>query len=122
MAAVTAFSEHAEKVRHYVTGTYPTLDERNQVYTNLGEMRRLYDLAEKQKLDAIEAAAGFEQRATRAEAALAVAQEALRGVLHRHVRLVESGDCGFWDVEKEPEVIAARAAAGGTSESARTVA
>lgn len=35
---------------------------------------------------------------------------ALEGLLTRHARLVESGDCGFWDVDQEPEVIEARAA------------
>jgi hypothetical protein len=38
------------------------------------------------------------------------ARAALRGLLTRYVNMVESGDCGFWDAEKEPEVIAARAA------------
>ncbi|OAH41860.1 hypothetical protein AX777_21350 [Sphingobium yanoikuyae] len=36
--------------------------------------------------------------------------EALDGVLAKYTGLVESGDAGFWDAEKEPEVIAARAA------------
>lgn len=36
--------------------------------------------------------------------------EALQGSLARLVSLVESGDCGFWDVETEESVIAARAA------------
>ena len=36
--------------------------------------------------------------------------EALRGILNHYVRLVESGDAGNWDAEKEPEVIAAREA------------
>ena len=35
--------------------------------------------------------------------------EVLKALLEDHVRLVNSGDCGFWDVELEPEVIAARA-------------
>lgn len=55
-----------------------------------------------------------------AEAKLAkVSQErdrlanALENLLTRHCRLVESGDCGFWDVEQEPEVIEARAALDG---------
>lgn len=38
----------------------------------------------------------------------------LRGVLEAHLKsyvdLIESGDCGRWDAEKEPEVIAARKA------------
>ncbi len=33
---------------------------------------------------------------------------ALQALLDKHVELVASGDCGHWDVEKEPEVIAAR--------------
>jgi len=33
---------------------------------------------------------------------------ALEGLIKRHAELVESGDCGFWDVETEPEMIAAR--------------
>lgn len=35
---------------------------------------------------------------------------ALENLLTRHCELVESGDCGFWDVEQEPEVVEARAA------------
>ncbi len=37
-------------------------------------------------------------------------REALDALLARHVDLVASGDCGYWDVETEPGVIAARAA------------
>ena len=37
-------------------------------------------------------------------------EEALGNLLKNHVRLVESGDCGSWDVETEKEVIEARAA------------
>lgn len=36
--------------------------------------------------------------------------EALTGLLQRYVSLASSGDCGHWDPEAEPEVIAARAA------------
>ena len=36
--------------------------------------------------------------------------EALQALLKNHVTLVESGDCGFWDAEKEDEVIKARSA------------
>jgi hypothetical protein len=35
---------------------------------------------------------------------------ALEGLLTHYVTLVESGDAGSWDAEKEPQVIAARAA------------
>lgn len=35
---------------------------------------------------------------------------ALKGVLERYAGLVNCGDCGFWDIESEPEVIAARKA------------
>jgi hypothetical protein len=37
-------------------------------------------------------------------------EAALAALLDRYVGLVNCGDCGFWDPEKEPEVIAARAA------------
>jgi len=36
------------------------------------------------------------------------AENALDGLLERYVGLVNCGDCGFWDPEKEPCVIAAR--------------
>jgi hypothetical protein len=36
-------------------------------------------------------------------------REALEKALGLYVELVGSGDCGTWDVEAEPEVIAARA-------------
>lgn len=36
--------------------------------------------------------------------------KALEAMLHRYVRLVESGDAGNWNAEEDPEVIAARAA------------
>lgn len=35
---------------------------------------------------------------------------ALNGLIDRHSALVASGDCGFWDVENEDEMKAARAA------------
>jgi hypothetical protein len=35
---------------------------------------------------------------------------ALRGITSRHVEMVNSGDCGHWNPEAEPHVIAARAA------------
>jgi hypothetical protein len=35
---------------------------------------------------------------------------ALEGLLENHCSLVSSGDCGFWNVEEESEVIQARAA------------
>ena len=35
---------------------------------------------------------------------------ALVGMVDMYVEMVESGDCGFWDAEKVPQVIAARAA------------
>jgi hypothetical protein len=34
----------------------------------------------------------------------------LAAMVKRYVGLVECGDCGNWDAEAEPEVIAARAA------------
>lgn len=36
--------------------------------------------------------------------------KALDNLLTRYLALVNSGDCGFWDAETEPEVIATRAA------------
>lgn len=36
--------------------------------------------------------------------------EALEKLVAAHVELVNSGDCGFWNPETVPEVIAARAA------------
>ena len=35
---------------------------------------------------------------------------ALEGMLKTHCELVNSGDCGFWEVEEEEEVIQAREA------------
>lgn len=43
------------------------------------------------------------QRYSREEVELA-----LEKLLHKYVRLVNCGDCGNWDPETEPEVIAAR--------------
>ena len=36
--------------------------------------------------------------------------EALELLVSKHVELIESGDCGYWDAEKTVEVQAARAA------------
>lgn len=36
--------------------------------------------------------------------------KALNGLLERYTGLVNCGDCGFWDPEKEENVIAARSA------------
>lgn len=35
---------------------------------------------------------------------------ALNGIIKRYAELVDSGDCGFWEVEGETEMITARAA------------
>lgn len=35
---------------------------------------------------------------------------ALEALLERHAELVNSGDCGFWDVEQEPAMVQTRAA------------
>jgi len=37
-------------------------------------------------------------------------RDALEALLNAYVDMANSGDCGFWDPEKEPMVIAARAA------------
>ena len=37
-------------------------------------------------------------------------EEALEGTVKWIVHLADSGDAGFWDVEKQSEIIAARAA------------
>ena len=37
-------------------------------------------------------------------------RKALEHMLARYIELVDSGDCGFWDHEKESQVIAASAA------------
>ena len=37
-------------------------------------------------------------------------EAALTGMLHRYIQLVDSGDCGTWEPDGEPEVKAARAA------------
>ena len=51
---------------------------------------------------------------TKANAAVLAAStdlyEALTALLDRYVGLVNCGDCGSWDAEQEPEVIAAHAA------------
>ncbi len=53
-----------------------------------------------------EANAAFIVRAVNNHAKLLKALEAL---LKNHCGLVDSGDCGFWNVEEEAEVILARA-------------
>lgn len=40
---------------------------------------------------------------------------ALQTLLERYLSLANSGDCGFWNPEEEPQVIEARAAIAGTS-------
>jgi hypothetical protein len=52
---------------------------------------------------------------TETAAETASMRAALTSLLRRHCRLVESGDCGFWNVEEEEEVIAARRALTGTT-------
>jgi len=51
---------------------------------------------------------------SRANAALIAAApelyEALDALTKQYVQLASSGDCGFWDCETEPQVIAARSA------------
>lgn len=44
-------------------------------------------------------------------------QEALETFVEEYTEMVNSGDCGFWDPEKEDKVIAARAALSEASKS-----
>ena len=45
---------------------------------------------------------------------------ALTALVERHASLVNSGDCGFWDVETEASMIQARAALGGHQQIRKT--
>jgi hypothetical protein len=49
---------------------------------------------------------------TQAADLIAAYREALEGMVDKYTSLVNCGDCGFWDPELEPEVIAARKALG----------
>jgi hypothetical protein len=51
----------------------------------------------------------FSERSNSLHTQLCEARKALRDLLDHYTRLVESGDAGNWDCEKEPQVIAARA-------------
>jgi hypothetical protein len=51
-----------------------------------------------------------EEGDARAFVALPALEKALKHVTERYVALIESGDCGNWDPETEPEIIEARAA------------
>lgn len=66
------------------------------------------------RLDAIKSVRGqvdtLSDRANAAESRLATVTAALKGVLGLYVSVVNSGDAGWWDAEKDLEVIAARAA------------
>jgi hypothetical protein len=44
------------------------------------------------------------------EAQVMALRAALKGITDRYVGLVNCGDCGNWDPESEPQVVAARAA------------
>lgn len=58
-----------------------------------------------------EATARWNTRATSAkDKRIAELEDALQRMLDHYLRLVNSGDAGFWDPEKEGEVIAARKA------------
>lgn len=72
-------------------------------YTADGDMRfdsSRYHMDAVKKLSEISAWKGEAERL----------RKALEAVLDRYVSLVNCGDCGSWDPEKESEVIAARGA------------
>lgn len=50
------------------------------------------------------------QEMARAEERWRLVEVALEALLKRYLSLVNSGNCGFWDPEKEDEVIQARVA------------
>ena len=50
------------------------------------------------------------KRALGAEDRVAVLEKALAATLDQYISLASSGDCGFWNADKEPHVIAARTA------------
>jgi hypothetical protein len=45
-------------------------------------------------------------------ARIAALEEALRGLRDHYIRMIDSGDCGFWEPREEPVVIAATTALG----------
>jgi hypothetical protein len=72
-------------------------------------------LAELQGMAEAAAIHGFprtERTAIEAKTRIEAAEQALRDLLDRYTALVNCGDCGNWNPETEPEVIAARRALG----------
>ena len=55
-------------------------------------------------------ARALERALNNADARIKRLEEALEGTVKWIVHLADSGDAGFWDVEKQSEIIAARAA------------
>ena len=49
-----------------------------------------------------------EEYVTELEARIKRLEEALEGTVKWIVHLADSGDAGFWDVDEQPEIIAAR--------------
>lgn len=70
-------------------------------------LQRLCERAEKRFITATEMA-GFE--VAERDARITALEAALVGLLEHYINLANSGDAGFWDPEKEPVVINARAA------------
>jgi hypothetical protein len=94
--------------------------ERDLLVSQMGELRAERDRAEEERevlrnerdSFALRAADRHEWQdvALKNQTRLERAEAALSGLLKRYTSLVNSGDCGNWNPEEEPEVIAARAA------------
>jgi hypothetical protein len=81
---------------------YVRADIHDALAARLAEVERERDRMEAEAVVAMDRWHQSQARAERLEAAL-------RGLTEHYVAMVNSGDCGFWNPEEDPEVIAARA-------------
>lgn len=74
------------------------------------QLERELNAASKERDDALMMLGMYRMKSDEQNQRIKRLEEALEGTVKWIVHLADSGDAGFWDVEKQSEIIAARAA------------
>lgn len=101
-------AHYEQRIAEGCVGVDP--DFARQLERELKEAREETAMATKQIEECVAAMRSNSRTYQTQRAALEKARKAGKNFLNSYLRLVNSGDAGFWDPETEPEIIAMRAA------------